>query len=339
MFLLLAFPQSSDELRGPSASRLSVEKAAIDFGTVPRDATRERKLLIRNRADRSVRLSDTESNCVCLSSEVGLEQLEAGQATEWRIVLNTCDYVGEVRRHVWLQAATPGSQRLKVSVRYRVVPELFTEPEFLPLGLIGDEPVECTLEIRTVADGPFYLGRAACDDPQVEVTVEEPTVTSAEPGRIRVLVYPPIPKGRFRPTITLDTTSAAVPLLRVPVYGESIVGIACDRREVVFDGVPLGASRTRQVTLTPAPEMRVRAIRVSNQSLEVAQIQRGADRIVLTLRNSSKLPLGAFRGFLILEVDNGQGRKIKLPFRGRVIEAERARRLGHPHASSTRTSQ
>ena len=57
---------------------------------------------------------------------------------------------------------------------------------------------------------------------------------------MRVHVHAPVPEGRFRPLVWVETDSAEAPRLRIPLYGESIRGLRCDQREIVFDAVPLG---------------------------------------------------------------------------------------------------
>ena len=336
LWLLLAGTQPVDEPGQAVSGGLRTDRAAIDFGTVPRFATRSAQVSLRNDAGRAVQIKNTDSNCSCLASEVGTRRLGPGERTAWQVLLDTCDYVGEVRRHVWINSDAADRPRLKIPIRYRVVPELFSEPRFVALGLIGDEPVEAVVEIRTLGAQPFYLGQAASDDPLVEAIVEEALVTRDRPGSVRIRVYGPVPDGRYRPAVLLETTSEAVPSLRIPLFGESLRGLRCDRREIVFAEVPSGTSRTRRIKLDVNSGLGVGAIRPSNESVEVAAIQRGPDSVVVELRNNAKLPLGEFRGFLILEVDGGQSRKVKLPFRGRVIEAGSARLSENPHASSTR---
>jgi hypothetical protein len=337
--LLLPAVPAADEPRPSQAAGLQVDRAAIDFGSVPRLATREARIQLRNDGNSPVRIESTDSDCTCLHSDLAVRQLEPGTTADWKIVLNTCDYVGEVRRHVWLDCDAPDARRLQVAVRYQVVPELFIEPEFVALGLIGDEPIESVVEVKTLSEQPFYLGKATCDDPRVEAVVADPEVTRTEPGRILLRVNPPVPVGRYRPAVWLETTSLEIPKLRIPLYGESIQGIRSTCREVSFGEVPFAVQKTQRVSFLVDAGVSIGGIRIADRSAEVASIERGPERTDVTLRTSRKLPLGEFRGFLILEVNNGGNHKIKLPYRGRVIAAESLRSSGQAHAPSTQTSR
>jgi hypothetical protein len=299
---------------------LKVDQRVVDFGVVPREASRERVLHVRNHGARPVRLLATDADCTCLFSELSADRLEPGAAAEWRVTLETCDYTGEVRRHVWLDSDDPDRPRLKVPVRYRVVEELFTEPSFVPLGLIVDDPLELVVPVKTADDQTVELLSASCTDPYVEVLIEADQVTRQEPGRLRVRVHGPVPEGRFRPVIWVDTTSAAVPRLRIPAYGESLAGLRCDCRAAAFGEIPLGTSGTSTVIFSWEPGVRVGGIRTSNETVDVTAIDRDDSQAVVTLKSSARLELGEFRGFLIVEVNNGQARKVRLPYRGRIVE-------------------
>jgi hypothetical protein len=336
LWLVLAGAHPVDEPGQAVSGGLRTDRAAIDFGTVPRFATRSAQVSLRNDAGRTIKIQGTDSNCSCLASEVEARRLGPGERTAWKVLLETCDYVGEVRRHVWINSDAADRPRFKIPIRYRVVPELFIEPPFAALGLIGEEPIETVIEVKTAGEQTLHLGQATCNDPLVEALIEDPTVTRNKPGRIRLLVHGPVPEGRFRPTVSLETTSFAVPRLNIPLFGESVKGLRSDRREIVFDEIALDSSQTGRITLFCDPGVQVAGIRTADRTVDVQQIKREPEAIAVTLRSHPQLPLGRFQGFLVLEVNNGRSRKIKLPFRGRVIEAGSARLSENPHASSTR---
>lgn len=303
--------------------RVVLDTPAIDFGIVAAGSGHERVVRISNLTGLSITLLSTDSDCTCLSASMASRALAPGERTQWRVVLDTCDYLGEVRRHVWLKTDHPESTRLKLPVRYRVVPELFTEPGFVSLGLPGSKLIEAEIAVRTLSEQPIHLMAAACSDPGVVVDLPDEPVTRTRPARVRIRVYAPLPEGRFQSTVFVETTSAEVPRLRIPLLGESVAGLDCDRREVVFDAVRLGTSCTQTVTFSRDPDVRVGAVRTSNEALDVQAVRREAGRVAVILRSNVHLPLGSFRGYLILEVNNGRARKIKLPYHGRVVEPAR----------------
>lgn len=311
-------PARGDE-RTASSAGLVVDRSAIDFGTLARFEARERLLRVTNHGSAPLILLGSDSDCSCLTSETLRRALPPGEATDWRVSVTTCDYVGEVRRSVWLMTDRADAPRTRVAVRYHVVPEVYAEPDLVALGLLGDESLDAAIEIRTFARRPIRLLAVGCDSPYVEVELASDRVSAGAPAKLRVKIHTPVPEGRYRPVIWVETDSEDVPRLRIPLYGESVRGLSSDRREVVFEAVPLGSQETRSVELTWAPPVRVAGLWTSNESVEIQKSERRAGGWVLVLGNNPKLPLGIFRGFLIVEVDDGQARKIRIPFRGRVV--------------------
>lgn len=301
--------------------RLTVDCRAIDFGTLPPYAQRERELQVHNHSGQSVRLIATGSNCSCLDSHTESSVLVPGDSTTWRVTLDVCEYIGEVRRQVWATTDDPAQRQLRVDVRYQVVPVVFAAPEVVALGVLGLEPreIEATADIKTLGDEPIELLAATCDDPFVEAEIETGLVTRDAPGCVRVRVYTPVPEGRYRPVVWVETTSAKVPRLRIPLYGESIGGLKCDRRAIVLEQVPLRTSQTETVAFSCEPGVRVGGMRTSNTALDVTRVERRDGQVTVTVQSNPKLKLGRFKGFLIVEVNNGQRHKVKLPFHGQVV--------------------
>ncbi len=336
LFLCAGLPEGAE---GGPTTALTVDAASIDFGEISRFAVRERTLLVNNHSGRPVTLRDSDSDCVCLHSEIPHRRLEPSESTPWHVVLNACDYTGEVRRHVWLKTDSP-AVGLKVAVRYRVVPELFTEPFMVGLGFLPVESadsVEASVDLRTITEETFQLLGAWSNDPAVEVIIEEEYVARDDPGRVRVRVYLPVPEGRYQSTVWIATDSVEVPKLRIPLVGESIAGLRCDRREIVFEDVVLGEAQTRTVTFSHDASMRIGEVRKSNETLDITEIKRSPGRVTATLKTRKRLQLGGFRGYLTVNVNDGRARKVKLPYRGNVLERDPAALTSGSHETKRRT--
>lgn len=308
-------------LRGAAAQPpLALDLPAIDFGTVARASCHERVLHVVNRSQDTLALCGTDSDCTCLTSGVTPGALAPGGEADWTIVLNTCDYLGDVRRHVWIRTDRRELPQLRLPVRYEVVPEVYAEPGMLSLGLIGPAGADAQAEIRTCSEQSVPLSAATCSAPAVEVQLLGEQATRSQPARLLIRVQSPPASGPLQATVWVETGSGDVPRLRIPLAGEAIAGLRCDRREVVFDAAALGSSQEETLTFTCDPAVQVGGIRTSNEALDVKTVQRDGARVSVTLRSDPKLPLGRFQGCLILDVRDGEPRKVRVPYRGRVIE-------------------
>jgi hypothetical protein len=305
------------------AQSLRVTPAALDFGDVAPGASLERVVSISNVADRDIRLAGCGSACACLTCTVSGPLLPAGSRSDWLIRLDVCpDQSGDACRQVWLRSDAPGCAAIRLPVRYRVVPAVFCEPQLVSLGVLDGGPIECEVEIRTVLEEPLALADVGCDDPRIELDLLDDRVSLGDPARLVVRALGPWPEGRLRATVRVETASPAVPVLRVPVFGEVISGLRSDQPEVNFQSVPLGRSAQRDLELTCTDGVMVVDARTTSSSVEVAHFRRRAHGTIVTLRSDAHLGLGSFRGFVTIEVNTGgHNRILRLPYRGRVISA------------------
>ncbi|MEW6253107.1 MAG: hypothetical protein AB1716_20915 [Planctomycetota bacterium] len=293
---------------------------AIDFGTVGFHTACERSVQITNTQATPLPALHAGSDCKCLTSLVAAAALEAGAGTAWRIQLEVCsDYLGEAQRHVWLSAGPQGAPLLKLPVRYRVVPAVHVEPSLVPLGIFGHGPVEAEVLINTLSKEPIRLLAVRCRNPLVQAVPSAEVVTADRPAGLRVTVAG-APEGRFQESIEVDTSAPDLRVLRIPVLGECTSAVRCAGRELVFADVPLGTDQARAVAFTCRPGIEIGAVRTSNNVVSLAAVERDGDRVTVSLRPASHLPLGTFQGFLIVETaDGSRSRELKLPYRGRVV--------------------
>jgi len=184
----------------------------------------------------------------------------------------------------------------------RVVPEIHPAPEVVALGLLADEPVEARVELRTAGSGTFWLLAATCDDARVEITIEHPEVNAETPGRLLVRVPASTPVGPYRALLWVATDSEEVPRVRIPLLGESILGVRSDLREVCFGDVPLGESKSVALTITHDANVRIGEARSSLESVRVQNVARATDRTTIRFVSDPDLPLGFFDGHVALRV-------------------------------------
>lgn len=335
----------ADEHCGPA--RLRLDRRALDFGVVGRHTRHTRTVQLFNDTHAPLRFAGGGSDCVCLQSQTRLPFVSPGGSVDWRVCLDVCEYIGEARRRVWLWTPDGEHRLVELAVRYRVVPQLYIQPAVVNLGWIASDAldaVEATVRVRTAGSRPLRLLEATSRQAALFAFIEQERVTPTTAGTLRVCLYPPLPEGRLQATIWLASDSAELERIRVPVLAESVEGLGCDRREVVFDDVPLGAVQSQRVTLLHTEDTGVAEVYKTNEVVDIAEIKRAAGSVVIELRTAARLPLGEFAGHLLIRVAGG-GRKLKLPYRGRVVEppagertADRAEREALPSAPQVLSS-
>lgn len=315
---------------GAKPGAISVSAAAIDFGDVPRDAVRVRTVELVNRGGTPIALGRTDADCTCLSGVLSEGNLEAGARRTWTITLSTCDYVGEVRRSVWL--VHDGNRLCTLPVRYRVVPPIYPEPAFASVGWLAHDDGQGSVEIRSVSGSPARILDVTSSSDDVVACVEQGVITPDAPGTIRVqFIEAGLPPGPIKATVTVHTDSADVPTIRIPVHGESGAPITLAGTAAQFGAVALNSGAKVSIALRGDGE--VRGVRCSGDVLEVAEITRRPSEATVRLRVRDREPLGTFQGFVTFDtMAGGESRTLRLPYWGRIVEPTSVPQAvaGHP---------
>lgn len=262
-------------------------------------------------------LGAMRADCICLTGALSDQSLPGHGQVTWTVTLTTCDYVGEVRRSVWIER--DGKRILSLPVRYRVVPPLYAEPPFASVGWITDDPGHATVEIRTSGEAPVRILDVTSSRDGVTATAVRDCVSAGAPGRICVSVGGGLEAGELQATLTVHTDSADVPTIRIPVQGEAGAPVGLPGSAAAFGDMELRSAATLEVPLRGAAE--IRGVRASGDAVEVAEVCREPGKSGIRLRIRDQAPLGTFQGFVSVETfSDGQARTLRIPYWGRIAE-------------------
>lgn len=309
---LLLVPLAWADPVAPPAPEPATPPAAIEFGTLPRFADQECRITLTE-LDSNNSGYAVHTDCVCLRGEIR-NSPGAGTA-DLMVQLHTCDALGEAHRSIRVVRGPQQLEILRIPVHYRVVPDLYADPPFVALGLVADEPVQAEFLVRTAGTKTIQILAAGCDDPAVNLTPRSTAVSAGQPVRIDVTFQPNHPPREFRSTIWVETDSADIPRLRVPLFGELGSGVSAEIHEIVFDGVPLGSAPKHTITLKYDAGCEIGEVRTTNDSLRIDGIARSGSQVVLTLSPSERLGLGDANGFVTLGLQAPQRRTLRLAYR------------------------
>lgn len=315
----VALPEGRPVGRDPPSVSACVQ--ALDFGDLPRGARQVRTVLADLAADWTALAFGAD--CTCLSGALVESGSVAGQPQSVCVTLETCDYIGEVRRRIWLGYAGTDRVVWSLPVRYRVVPEVFADPPVLSFGIVDSDRSDgeaAEIAVATAGLERIEIVAVTCDAVWATATIERESIEIGKPGRIRITLDTVGLDRPLQASLLVATTSPEVPVLRIPLLGEVTNRIRPQRDDLDFGAVGLGSSEVRELQLELSPGTSVRDMRPTNEAIDVFAVTRTADSIVVRMRSSSQLPLGSFNGMLLLELGDAPARRMRLPYRGQVIE-------------------
>jgi hypothetical protein len=219
----------------PSGPRAVVEHKGHDFGAIDVDVTAGHDFVFTNAGDCPLVLSPGRTTCGCCTCVCAVRLPEgpiapgasAGVTLRWKSKL----YVGPFRQTATILTNDPHRPEvtLRVTGRFKgpvgVVPSLVrlsgippgesaaTEVRVInylpePLEIVGWEPADRSTAEQIDVAWERLTGEQLRDDPE------------ARGGyRVEITVKPGLPVGSFRQRILLETRSATVPTVEIPIEG------------------------------------------------------------------------------------------------------------------------
>jgi thiol-disulfide isomerase/thioredoxin len=238
-------PKLSLMVRGEGRRLIEVVPVSAGFGRIAEERVHQQVVTITNRSEKPMTL--TIGNAY-KAGKFQFDLVESIPGVEYKlfVVLRPPLPEGTVRGSVILHSNNELQKTVEVTAAAIVLSKVEIMPNILYLseppagGPAAGKPFIKTLEFSSRGEKPLHLVDTRVDDPDVRVSHQE-----LEPGRLyRLLVsfpagYRPPAEGR---TITLETSDAATPTLRVPIRQAGVV---------VKPGQP--AATTQPSTTPPAP--------------------------------------------------------------------------------------
>lgn len=201
-----------------SPPRLLIEQPIFDFGTVERGTIVEHIFKVRNGGGGSLRIEHVKGTCACTVGAVTGRDVGPDDETWVTVQLDTRELVGETSKTITVYSNDPANPVAGLSLTGRVVADVAVEPSLVYLGrLHRTEATPRLVRVRPGRDG---------GDARV-VRVRAPSflrtrLVAAQDGegqQLEISLAPDAPAGRLHADLVLETTSAAQPLVPVPVFG------------------------------------------------------------------------------------------------------------------------
>lgn len=254
--LALALPEPPARAEEP---RVVIDKTALALGTVARGTPAEGAVLLRNQGSQVLRAELARASNGIVVRDLPLE-LRPGGTAPIRIAVQTDDLNGLFRGELRLTLNDPALPEVVVTVVFRVVDPI----EVIPRGgfavsVVQGQVQEAAVEIVNHERAPLRLGAIEHAQDRFNTGLEV-----LEPGRryrLRLVLAGNSPAGSRNDTISIRTSSSAIPVLEV--HASTTIR---ERVRVWPESLDLGTIRLSQIA---------NARRVARQTLIV--MRRGTD--------------------------------------------------------------
>ncbi|MCW5890675.1 MAG: DUF1573 domain-containing protein [bacterium] len=231
------------------APRVVIEAPVHDFGTVEEGAAVEHVFRVRNDGTDWLRVEQVKGTCGCTVGAAAGTLVAPGSETTVLVTLDTRRLAGRTTKTVTVYTNDPVSPRLGLTVTGDVLTDLVIAPQPLYLGrLRRGERVR--REVRIAPGRPGGTAQVVLVEqaPQPLRVLIEP---GDDPGEQKLVVdvVGELPLGRFNDEVVLRTTSAARPVVRLPVMANVQGDLAILPPQVTFDVARDGSAEPHDVRI------------------------------------------------------------------------------------------
>jgi hypothetical protein len=190
-----------------------------------------------------------------------------------------------------LKTNDPRQPEVHFAVQANLVEEVAAWPETLTLPVATPKDVPLVLDVlcmRRDGSAPHEIQTIEVTPPEIRL-VEQERVADESMTRIRYAVEPlrPLPASLEGVVITLRSSSAARPMLEVPVTIQHPQGLQATPSTAVFGVVPAGETSERQVRLSSQGPSQPRQVSSSHELVTAAIEQVEKTLWLLTIRVQS----------------------------------------------------
>ncbi len=206
-FSALACAAGDPELRLPTPVH--------DFGTVSRGSVLRVELPVENRGAGELKILAVEAACGCTTTEDWPRTLAPGQTGRIALTLDTSQFSGPVSKPVTLRTNDPARSAAVLTLKATIwAPVTVLQPVLVfPAVTDPEQAVTRTTTVRSEEDAPLVIKAVTSANPRFKAEVAEKV-----PGKIFELVVstvPPLVDGTHSSRITVETSSARMPVVTV----------------------------------------------------------------------------------------------------------------------------
>ncbi len=210
-------PQVTLSIAGTLRQYLEMVPQAIGFGKLDGDANRERRITIRNRADKPVKITLDESS---LDKKFHYDLIETSPGLEYELYVDTKPpyEAGTYRGEIRLVTDLPTQPELRLGV-FAIVPErIEVLPRVIALPSTSADATASSVHVLRVENHgskPVRVINASCNDPKVEVVLGE--VVADRKYRIQVRLPANYVIPHTGASVLIKTNDDEMPVLNVTI--------------------------------------------------------------------------------------------------------------------------
>lgn len=182
-------------MKGPV---IRIDQRTVDFGRIPQHASRAQTFTFRNDGTEPLRILKVTPDCGCTLAEPADTVIAPGGSSSLRVVFNSGEYEGDLRKVVILETNDPAEPRIDLLFLVHVAPEVEITERILDFGPVRLGGTASLTSIFKAQPGvPFTVRTPVGAEEFVTWTVAPDPSTGPGAWKAEAHLRPDAPLGRF----------------------------------------------------------------------------------------------------------------------------------------------
>lgn len=306
--------------------RLVVNNPTVNFGEVEQGAPAQGIFELKNEGSGSLQILGVQPACGCTAAMMDANSIAPGQSAQLKATLSTTEFSGLQAKKIRLTTNDPEKRSVELTLEGEILPLITVDPPRLYLRkLDSGKELSQSFTVTLKPELNAQVTEVKAGSEKVRLALSE-----IENGKkITATLAPNLPLGVFSDQIVVATSSAKVPMARIPIFAYVVGDWKVLPENVSFGTVmgPLKEPLKKQITVSTQGEKRYKVLSATanNPAIQTA-LRSGKDGkefgVELTIDPKT---VGTVRGEVILETDHplAEQKRITIPvFVNVVVKGE-----------------
>jgi hypothetical protein len=247
------------------------DEVSKDFGSVPRGPTLAHAFRVVNKTRNPVTLGEVRVSCGCVTAAALKHHLKPGEETRVVVHMNTTRFNGAKTVTVYVPVAGSSSEEVRLWIQANSRDDVTVSPDTLAFGRVkrGGTPTVVST-VTFLGNGAVQITEVRCDSNYVQAALKEVRRQDAEVAyQLTARLRGDAPVGKWYADVWLETSSAAMPRVRVPLTVEIESQLSVSPASVSLGQVKPGAAAERKVIVRGTQPFRIVEVEGADGQLSV----------------------------------------------------------------------
>lgn len=201
-----------------AAPQLQAEAPIFNFGRIAEGSKIDHTFRFQNSGDAPLVINKVRSSCGCTAALLSADRLAPGEWGELKTTFDSRGFQGKINKTIYIHSNDPGPQPTRFRLQGEVLKELVVQPSRLRFRAGHRQPpFKATINLRNGGQTPLFLSNLKTTSEELQAKLSASQLAPGQSVQIAITLTQPVGKSRFAGYVTLRTSSARTPTVRIPV--------------------------------------------------------------------------------------------------------------------------